>query len=68
MPYLNDSMLPEIDDLTVNDKERLISAIHWAIAEEEKTLSISLDSFRSGTELLIGNYDFREVYDRISKR
>jgi hypothetical protein len=61
-------MLSEIEEFTVNDKERLVAAIHWAIAEKEKFITITLDSYRTGTELIIGDYDYKEIYDQISAR
>ena len=65
--YFNSNLIPEILDLPFVEKERVIQALHWAIAEKLETTSIKLVELRDGVELHISSYDYSELYNAFKR-
>ena len=60
-------MLPEIVDLPLPDRERIVSALHWAIAENEPFTIIDLREFRDGESLKVMSFEYSELYNSFNK-
>ena len=67
MVYFNSELLTEIKALPINDLERIMKALHWAIAEKLPKATITLSDFRDGEDLCVSNYDYSELYNGIGK-
>ena len=61
--YFSSSLIPEILELPINNKEKIISTLHWAIAENLNSTIVKLDDLRGGVELKISSYDYSELYN-----
>ena len=64
--YYSD-MIPELQKLPLNDIEKIIQALHWAIADKEKEMVVLLPNFRGGEELKVPHYEFSDLYNCFSK-
>ncbi len=68
MIYYHTDMIPEILDLPLADKERIIQGLHWAIAEKQKETVIKLHYFRGKEEELnVPHYEYSDLYNCFSK-
>lgn len=65
--YFNSNLIPEILDLTVSEKEKIIRSLHWAIAEQLEKTAIELTELRDGSELHISSYDYSELYNAFKR-
>lgn len=63
MVYYNASMLPELRNLPLFEREKLMQDLHWAISEHHQKMITTLENFRDGEELHISGYDLSEVYE-----
>ena len=65
--YYNSNLIPEILDLPFSQKERILQALHWAIAEDLEKTTIPLSELRNGVALVISSYDFSELYNSFKR-
>ena len=65
--YFNSNLIPEILDLPFSEKERVIQALHWAIAEKLESTTIKLAELREGSVLHISSYDYSELYNSFKR-
>lgn len=68
MIYYHSDMIPEILELPVSDKERIIQALHWAIAEKQEQAVIKLHHFRNTEEELnVPHFEYSDLYNSFNK-
>lgn len=68
MVYFNSNLISELRALSINDRERIVAALHWAIAENLPKAVIKLQDFRDGEELHVSAYDYSELYNGLSAK
>lgn len=68
MVYYSPDMIPEILELPLSDRERIIQGLHWAIAEKQKEAIIKVQYYRDHEEEInIPHYEFSDLYNAFSK-
>lgn len=68
MAHYHSGMIPEILELPLTDREKIIQHLHTAIADEESEISIPLQDFRNGESLTVAHFDYSELYNSFVRK